>query len=69
MTVVSKHLLRVLALLVVISMVLTGCVTAVPAQPAAPAAAAGASWWATAAAPYKGVTIRGVSENTPLPTL
>ncbi|MDQ3870014.1 MAG: extracellular solute-binding protein, partial [Chloroflexota bacterium] len=25
----------------------------------------GGSWWATAAAPYKGVTLRGVSESTP----
>lgn len=32
---------------------------------AAEAAPAEASWWTTAAAPYAGVTIRGISESTP----
>jgi multiple sugar transport system substrate-binding protein len=48
-------------------MVLAGCPApaAQPAQPAAEAPAVEASWWATAAEPYQGVTIRGVSESTP----
>jgi multiple sugar transport system substrate-binding protein len=61
-------------------MVLTACPAAAPAgeapaadapaaeAPAADAPAAaepGGDWWATAAAPYQGVTIRGVSESTP----
>ena len=66
----QRNGLRVLSLLAVLSMLLAACVSTVPsAAPAAPAAESGAaasgSWWATAAAPYKGVTIRGVSESTP----
>ena len=38
---------------------------ATAATTAPPAAGASAEWWATAAAPYKGTTIRGVSESTP----
>jgi multiple sugar transport system substrate-binding protein len=64
-----KHKLTVmLGILVLFSMVLSGCSAAVPAaQPAAPAAEGEASWWKTASqsASCEGVTIRGVSESTP----
>lgn len=64
-----KHKLTVmLGILVLFSMVLSGCAAAVPAaQPAAPAAEGEASWWKTASqsASCEGVTIRGVSESTP----
>jgi multiple sugar transport system substrate-binding protein len=63
-------LFRIVAVLVLLSMVLAACPApaaqpAQPAQPAAEAPATEASWWATAAEPYQGVTIRGVSESTP----
>ncbi len=59
--------LRLLSLLAVVSMLISACVSAVPSAPPAAdsSAATGGDWWATAAAPYKGVTIRGVSESTP----
>jgi multiple sugar transport system substrate-binding protein len=65
-----SRLFQTIAFLVVLSMLLAACpAPAAPgAQPAAeaPAAEGGeASWWATAAEPYQGVTIRGVSESTP----
>ena len=62
---------RVLHLLVpvlILSMLLAGCAApaAVPAAPAGEgeAMAEEMSWWAEAATPYAGVTIRGVSEST-----
>lgn len=65
----QQKVVRLLSLLAVLSMLLTACVTVAPSAAPAPAAdaapAADGSWWATAAAPYKGVTIRGVSESTP----
>jgi multiple sugar transport system substrate-binding protein len=60
----TPRLFRIFALLAVLSMVLAACQTPV-AQPATQPAATEASWWTTAAEPYKGVTIRGVSESTP----
>lgn len=63
---------KTLVLLPTIVVALTACVVPPPAtvpatpaaeQPAAPAPAE--SFWAKAAAPYKGVTIRGISESTP----
>ncbi len=68
MSIATKRLTRLFALLTILSIVLAACVTAAPgAAPAASSggAAAGGDWWATAAAPYKGVTIKGVSESTP----
>jgi len=71
----SKRVVAILGILLVAGLLLSAC--AVPAAPAgeAPAAAEGegeaaaapeeASWWTEAAAPYAGVTIRGVSESTP----
>lgn len=63
-----------LGLLIVLSMLLAACPAPSPA-PAEPAGSADAaaeqagdgemSWWAQAAQPYAGVTIRGVSESTP----
>jgi multiple sugar transport system substrate-binding protein len=63
-----------LGILLITTMVLAACPAPAPA-PAAPAAEEGAameegaaeemSWWAEAAAPYEGVTIRGISESTP----
>jgi multiple sugar transport system substrate-binding protein len=67
----SSKSLRIATILAVLSLLISACVTTAPApaggdQPASSGdAAAGGSWWAQAAAPYKGVTIRGVSENTP----
>lgn len=69
----SHKLFKVLSILVVAAMVLTGCTAVAPAAqapaPAAGEAAAPAAdnWWATAAeaAGCKGVTIRGISESTP----
>ncbi|MEZ4733872.1 MAG: extracellular solute-binding protein [Caldilineaceae bacterium] len=64
--------IRFIIPLLLCSLLLTACPA--PAAPAAeapaaeqPAAAPAGeeSWWATAAAPYQGVTIRGVSESTP----
>ncbi len=70
----SGYLFRLLAVLVVLSMVLTACpapaapsAQAPAAQPAAAQPAGEMSWWAKAAEPYKGVTIRGISESTPPP--
>ncbi len=68
------RLFRFVAVLTLLSMFLAGCPApaapaAQPAEPAAPAEAAApaeeASWWTTAAEPYKGATIRGISESTP----
>lgn len=60
---------KVLRFAIVFSMLLTACAAPVaPVAPAAPGEAAPvgeASWWAEAAAPYAGVTIRGISESTP----
>jgi len=65
----NHRVIRLLVPLLLLSMVLAACPApaAAPAAeaPAASAPAGDASWWATAAAPYKGVTIRGVSESTP----
>lgn len=67
----SYRAIRFIVPLLLLSMLLAACpAPAAPApaaeQPAAAEAPAGeASWWATAAEPYKGVTIRGVSESTP----
>lgn len=66
----KKHIPKVVFWLVIV-LLMVGC--AVPATPAAPAEEAKPaeapaeemSWWAKAAEPYKGVTIRGVSESTP----
>jgi multiple sugar transport system substrate-binding protein len=71
----SRRMIAVCGILVVLSMLLAAC-PAPAAAPAAPAAATAApaqegaapaagDWWATAAEPYKGVTIHGVSESTP----
>lgn len=70
MSISKKQFMQFFSLLLVLSMVLSACAPVAPAQaPAAPAgggaAAGGESWWAKAAAPYKGVTIHGVSESTP----
>ena len=75
----SRSISLVIGILVIFSMLFTAC--AAPVAPAAPAAAepaapaAGAldpttlvsdpAWWATAAEPYKGTTITGISESTP----
>ncbi len=66
---------RIAGWLLVLSLLLAACPAPAtpPAAPAAPAAQEGAtaeagaatSWWAQAAEPYRGVTIRGVSESTP----
>ncbi len=65
----TKRVSTLFSLIVVVSMLLIAC-----APPAAPAPAAPAeekapaeemSWWAKAAEPYKGVTIKGISESTP----
>lgn len=61
-----RRLSFLLGLLAILSMLLAACPA--PAAPAAAPAAQGGgemSWWAKAAEPYKGVTIRGVSESTP----
>ena len=70
MSISKKQFMQFFSLLLVLSMVLSACAPVAPAQaPAAPAgggaATGGESWWAKAAAPYKGVTIHGVSESTP----
>jgi len=68
----KRKLWVIMALLVVISMFATQCAPVAPAPPApekeevpAEPAAEEMSWWAKAAEPYKGVTIRGISESTP----
>lgn len=74
----SKRMMAVCGVLVVLSMLLAACpapaappaAEAPAAEATAPAAEEGAApaagdWWATAAEPYKGVTIHGVSESTP----
>ncbi len=70
----SHKLFKLLSILVVAAMVLTGCTAVAPAaQAPAPAAGEAAAapaadnWWATAAeaAGCKDVTIRGISESTP----
>lgn len=71
----SRRFLNFLVPLLLLSLVLTACPAAAPAgAPAAEDAGEAdsgemaegeASWWATAAEPYQGVTIRGVSESTP----
>jgi len=74
----SKRVVAILGILLVAGLLLSAC--AVPAAPAAPAGEAPAAaegegeastapaetnWWTEAAAPYAGVTIRGISESTP----
>ncbi len=76
----SRSISLVIGILVIFSLVLTACAApvapaAAPAAEAPAAPAAGAldpttlvsdpAWWATAAEPYKGVTITGISESTP----
>jgi multiple sugar transport system substrate-binding protein len=60
---------RLRALVVVLSVVLVASSCAGGQAPGAASPGgqpgAGGSWWANAAAPYKGVTLRGVSESTP----
>ncbi|RIK52964.1 MAG: sugar ABC transporter substrate-binding protein [Chloroflexi bacterium] len=72
-----RRLFSFLAVLTILSMFLTACPapatpSAAPAEEAAgeeaaaeEAAPAEASWWTTAAEPYKGATIHGISESTP----
>lgn len=70
--------LWILASLIIVASMLAACAAPAapaPAAPAAPAveeaapaaeeAAPAESWWATAAKPYAGQTIKGVSESTP----
>lgn len=59
----TSRILRVLGVVIVLSMVLSACAPVMQAPATAPGAEA--SWWAQAAAPYRGVTIRGISESTP----
>jgi multiple sugar transport system substrate-binding protein len=61
----------IVAMLMIVSMLFAQCVPA-PAPPppeveevVAPEVPEEVSWWAEAAAPFKGVTIRGISESTP----
>jgi multiple sugar transport system substrate-binding protein len=63
----NQRVARLLIPLLLLSMLLAACpAPAAPAPaPAADTPAGEMSWWATAAAPYKGATIRGVSESTP----
>ena len=73
----NQRLYSILGLLLILAMVMTACMPAAPAGDSGAAdmgddAAADdagdageMSWWAEAAQPYAGVTIRGVSESTP----
>lgn len=59
----TRRVLLLFMPLVALSLILAACPAAAPAP--APEAEGEMSWWAEAAKPYEGVTIRGVSESTP----
>ncbi len=61
----KSKLWTILALLVVASMFIVQCAPVQPTPALPPPAEEEVSWWAKAAEPYAGVTIRGISESTP----